>query len=167
MNSVCPENHLLGRTGVREMTERLSSGDWSGTVGHSQCAWCGLLGNVCLSSPKRMCMYIHYQTSSRTSHCIGDPGSQQGYQVGRMPLSVFRGDPQVCDACGTSVWMCVCFLANTKPDQSLRLISIMTTTPSPIGSWYNSVKRVIHLLKIKEVLKCFHNLRPKNLSGVY
>lgn len=46
-----PENHLLGGTGVSEV-RGLSTGGWSGTAGHSPCAWCQLLGGQCLDLPQ-------------------------------------------------------------------------------------------------------------------
>lgn len=52
---MCPENQLLGGTGVSEASEGLSASSWSRTMGHSLYAWCRLLmGYECLYLPQTM-----------------------------------------------------------------------------------------------------------------
>lgn len=49
-DSSCPENVLLGGTGVGEVSEGFSTSIWSVSTWHSLCAWCWML-RVPLSSP--------------------------------------------------------------------------------------------------------------------
>ena len=111
-----------GGTGVSEVSEWHRASGWSGTVGHSPCAWCQLLGECeCLYLPKLgvcgVCVCIHRQTSSWTRQrvCRG-LRSRQGYQMGGGSMLVFGGTHE-CGLPVGRVCECCVFAVSTQLDQ--------------------------------------------------